>query len=119
MPVGRGAIALEPFDVVIVPFPFTDRQASKRRPALVLSGAAFNAATRHCVLAMITSAEQSHWQGDCPITHLTAAGLHTACIVRPKLFTLDQRLVLRVNGKLAEADRKRLRTAWKGLLALA
>jgi hypothetical protein len=25
------------FDVVIVPFPFTDRQAAKRRPALVVS----------------------------------------------------------------------------------
>lgn len=119
MPAQRSPVAVEPFDIVIVPFPFTDRLASKRRPALVLSGAAFNSATRHCVLAMITSAEQSHWKGDCTIADLAAAGLTAPCLVRPKLFTLDQRLVLRVSGTLASADRKRLRAAWKGLLALA
>lgn len=32
----------EPFDVVVVPFPFTDRRAAKRRPALALSSAGFN-----------------------------------------------------------------------------
>jgi mRNA interferase MazF len=30
------------WDVVVVPFPFTDSPASKRRPALVLSLRAFN-----------------------------------------------------------------------------
>ncbi len=119
MPAARPAVAFEPFDIVIVPFPFTDRLASKRRPALVLSGAAFNSATRHCVLAMITSAEQSHWPGDCAIADLSATGLTAPCLVRPKLFTLDQRLIQRVSGKLTSTDCKRLRTAWKGLLALA
>ena len=31
----------QPFDLVRVPFPFTDRQTSKRRPALVLSTLGF------------------------------------------------------------------------------
>ena len=32
----------DPLDVVAVPFPFTERPAVKRRPALVVSSAAFN-----------------------------------------------------------------------------
>ena len=50
------------FDVVRVPFPFTDRQAAKNRPALVLSNAkAFNRSADHSVMAMITSASHGPW----------------------------------------------------------
>ena len=46
----------EQFDVVVVPFPFSDRTAQKRRPALVLSQrATFGDMIEHSVLAMITS----------------------------------------------------------------
>ena len=31
-------------DVVLVPFPFTDQSGSKKRPAVVVSSAAYNAA---------------------------------------------------------------------------
>ena len=66
---------LKPFDVVVVPFHFTDRDSSKRRPALVLSCADYTQASGHCVLAMIASADQSSWVGDVPISNLTAVGL--------------------------------------------
>ena len=106
-----------PFDVVVVPFPFTDRTASKRRPALVLSSSAFNIKAEHSVLAMITSAGQSSWPDDHVIEDLDAAGLPAECLVRFKLFTLDHRLVIRKAGTLGAADQKKLRLAWKGLLA--
>lgn len=110
------ALELAGLDVVVVPFPFTDRQASKRRPALVLSSAAFNRATRHSVLAMITSADQSSWPGDVAITDLAAAGLSSACLVRLKLFTLDHRLILKRAGKLAANDREVLAARWRTLV---
>lgn len=113
------ALILQPFDVVVVPFPFTDRNTRKRRPALVLTSGAFNAAMHNSVLAMITSAEQSAWLGDVPVTDLASAGLPTACLVRLKLFTLDHRLVVRVAGSLAAADREALRSHWAPHLALA
>jgi len=40
-----------------------------------------------------------------PIEDLEAAGLPQPCVVRLKLFTLDERLVLDTLGALAEADR--------------
>lgn len=33
----EGAPQFEPFDVIVVPFPYVDRLAEKRRPALVIS----------------------------------------------------------------------------------
>lgn len=109
-------LQLSAFDVVVVPFPFTDRTASKRRPALVLSSASFNKGTGHSVMAMITSAEQSSWPGDVPITDLDAAGLPSDCLVRLKLFTLDHRLILKKAGQLARKDRDQLADRWKRLI---
>lgn len=52
----RPTVTFERFTVVRVPFPFTDRTATKNRPALVLSEAGvFNTPSGHSVMAMITS----------------------------------------------------------------
>ncbi len=107
---------LECFDVVVVPFPFTDRLAAKRRPAVVVSQAGFNDNSGNAVLAMITSAEQSNWPGDMPIRKLAAAGLSSPCLVRLKLFTLDQRLILRKSGRLAAVDINALQKLWEPML---
>ena len=96
----------EQFDVVVVPFPFTDRATTKRRPALVLSRAGtFNQRVGQSVLAMITSAKNSHWPLDIDISDLDRAGLPSQSIVRMKLFTLDHRLIVRKAGTLGEDDK--------------
>jgi mRNA interferase MazF len=47
-------------EVVRVPFPSTDREAVKNRPALVLSNPqAFGLPSGHSVMAMITSASNA------------------------------------------------------------
>ena len=98
-------MSYERWQVVRVPFPFTDRVASKNRPALVLSdGAAFNTPAGHVVLAMITSAANPPWPLDCAIDDLASAGLPAPSVVRCKLFTLDARLVRGVLGQLAVPD---------------
>ena len=97
--------AFDPFAVVRVPFPFTDRQAQKRRPALVLSQPGFQQACGHLLLGMITSARQSSWPLDWPIEDRKTAGLPQDCVVRLKLFTLDERLVLGNLGALGVGDR--------------
>ena len=67
-------------------------------PAVVLSEPAFQQHSGHLLLAMVTSARQSAWPLDWPIANLTAAGLGQPCLVRVKLFTLDERLVLGTVG---------------------
>jgi mRNA interferase MazF len=42
-------------DVVLVPFPFTDQTASKKRPAVVVSNRAYNTARLDIIVMAITS----------------------------------------------------------------
>lgn len=108
----------ERFDLVVVPFPFTDSATSKRRPALVISnGEIFNLPAGHSVMAMITSADNAGWPLDVPISDSAAAGLAAASLVRMKLFTLDNRFILRRLGRLAARDRKAVTAVLRLLLA--
>ena len=110
-------VSFDAFDVVVVPFPFTDRGEAKRRPALVLSSAAaLGDVIGHSVMAMITSAGNTPWPHDVPLTDLAAAGLPAASMVRVKLFTLDHRLVLRKAGTLAPADRQAVKKALRAVM---
>ena len=84
--------------VIIVPFPFTDRTTTKRRPALVLTNTAFNAATGHVIVAMITGATQSARPSDVAAADLAVAGLPAPRVVRMRLFTLEAELVVRKAG---------------------
>lgn len=96
------------YDVIVVPFPFIDEPAAKRRPALVISGEAWNRASGHVVCAMITAANRSAWPLDVTVAELAAAGLDKPCVVRMKLFTLDAALVVRRAGQLGASDRTRV-----------
>lgn len=107
------------FDVVVVPFPFTDTEASKRRPALVLSAdQTFNSPVGHSVMAMITTASRSAWALDVEITDLTSAGLKAPSIVRMKLFTLDHALVRKQIGRLSAVDEAAVIESLTSLLPL-
>jgi mRNA interferase MazF len=111
-------VAYNSFDVVVVPFPFTDRSTSKRRPALVLSNRSFQTKIGHSILAMITSSENSDWPLDTEIENLEAAGLPAPSKVRMKLFALDDGLILRKIGTLSKKDRKGVEAALRKLFGL-
>ncbi len=108
-------MTFDPWDVVVVPFPFTDKKTAKRRPALVLS-ARRHFDTGHSVLAMITSRSNANWPLDVPITDGAAAGLPAPSVARMKLFTLDNRLILRKAGALSGKDAKAVAGNLKKLL---
>ena len=107
----------EPLDVVVVPFPFTDRDASRRRPALVVLSQSFHTRHRQLILAMITSAGTG-WPSDVSIRRWQEAGLHVPCKVRLKLFTLDGDRIVRRIGKLSEEDGIAVREALRGALVV-
>ena len=102
----RHSVICDLWSVVVVPFPFSERPGTKRRPALVLSKRLFNG-SGHTILAMITTRDHGTWPGDTDITDMVASGLRQVCLLRLKLFTLDNRLILKRIGILGEKDRKK------------
>ena len=42
-------------DVILVPFPFTDQTGTRKRPAVIVSNAAYNQERRDVVIMAITS----------------------------------------------------------------
>ena len=104
-------------DVVVVPFPYSDRLAEKRRPALVVSNDAF-AAQGFVWVVMITSAAQVQRDGDEVIADLARAGLTVPCRVRPsKIACIEPSRILRRVGRLEAAALTRVGTTirdWLG-----
>lgn len=108
---------LQAFDIVVVPFPYADRLAEKRRPAVVVSAAAVSTRYKLVWLAMVTSAVNRRWDCDIDISDLKATGLPAPSRIRPaKIATADVSRI-RVIGNLAAADRKQLKTKLAALLA--
>ena len=96
----------KPFDIVEVPFPFSDIPKSKRRPALVISKHEFNRLNENSILMMITSTTKTKWHNDVQITEWKKAGLKKPCIARFKIFTLDNSLIAGKRGELQKNDKK-------------
>jgi mRNA interferase MazF len=105
------------FDVVVVPFPYSDRLAEKRRPALVVSNRAL-ADFGLVWIAMITSADNRPWSCDVAIDDLGAAGLPAPSVVRPaKIACIEPARVLRRAGRLAPATARKVASRLRGFLA--
>jgi mRNA interferase MazF len=92
------------YDVVEVPFPFSDMPQVKIRKALVLTPKSMNDLNGATTLMMITSRKNSVWTGDTQLTEWSEAGLKKPCFVRLKFFTPDNKLIIKKIGKLSQTD---------------
>ena len=95
------------FDIVVVPFPYADRLAEKRRPALVISGPRLMPYGLLWV-AMITSAENEPWPSDVIISDLRRAGLPAPSVVRPAKIACIE--ITRIDRRAGRLDKEAART---------
>jgi mRNA interferase MazF len=105
VPTNRSNVVLHPFDVVVVPFPYADRLAEKRRPAIVISQPALTQQYGLVWLAMVTSAGNASWNCDVAVTDLKISGLPVPSVVRPaKIANVDATRILSRIGRLSTKD---------------
>jgi len=110
--------ACEIWDLVKVPFPYTD-PVQQRRPALVVAIPDAPAAPNLLWVLMVTSAANRGWPGDVTVSDLEAAGLPAPSLVRcGKIATIDARDATRI-GHLPAEDRPAVTAALHRNLAQA
>lgn len=97
-------------DVVLVPFHFTDQSGAKKRPAVIVSSAAYNQARRDAVIMAITSQlKPSGIFGEVMVQDWQAASLLKPSAIKPVIATVEQPLVLKRLGQLSSRDQNTLR----------
>jgi len=97
-------------DVIVVPFPFTDQSAIKKRPAVVVSSETYHRERPDLILMAITSqARTAPTVGEVAVVHWQAAGLLKPSVIKPLVTTIEARLVLRQLGALHVDDVAALR----------
>jgi len=71
-------------DVLLVPFPFTDQKAVKRRPAVVISGSAYNREKPDVIIMAVTSQLRPNAsRGELWLQDWSDAGLLKPSAVKP------------------------------------
>lgn len=94
-------------DVILVPFPFTDQSASKKRPAVVISSTAYHSDRPDVILMAITSQVRPTLTiGEIPVTHVDGSGLLKPSVIKPVIATIERALIIRKLGRLHANDRR-------------
>ena len=103
-------------DVVLVPFPFTDQTASKKRPAIIVSSNALHEESVDLIIIAVTTQSRPTSSLEVSVGDWEAAGLLQPSVIKPVLATVERNLVLRRLGGLSASDRSALRKALSAIL---
>jgi mRNA interferase MazF len=107
-------------DVVLVPFPFTDQTGTKKRPAVVVSSAAYHRERSDIILMAVTSQTRVVMGiGEIPILGWKESGLLKPSILKPVLWTRERLGVIRRLGQFGETDKNALRQSLNKILDIA
>ena len=96
------------WEIVLVPFPFTDLTSTKRRPAIVVSPDIYNQ-NKDVVIAFVTSQINTTSRfGDYKLQKWKEAGMLSVSLVRMKFATIDKSLIIKILGVLEKEDSEEL-----------
>ena len=103
-------------DVVLVPFPLTDKSASKRRPAVVVSSEVYHGEHGDVILMAITSQLRPTSTTEVEVRRWQEAGLLKPSVIKAAITTIERSFVIKKLGALAMEDREVLRALLNRIL---
>ena len=99
-------------DIVLVPFPFTDQSGTKKRPAVIVSSAAYHQARRDVLIMAVTSQSRPTGAiGEVQVKDWKGAGLIKPSVIKPVITTIEASLVIRRLGQFKKDEQEGLRKA--------
>ena len=106
-------------DLVLIPVPFTDLSAQKRRPVIVISSDAYNRRGLDLiVVAMTSNPGTSQYSFQIVSSDLVQGALNRPGLVRvDKIYTLAQSLVVKKFGKVSPQIMSRIRQTFNAITA--
>lgn len=106
------------WDVVLLPFPFTDLKATKKRPALVISPREYNSGPDVLVMFVTSNLKSNPKMGDYILKEWKKAGLPKPSMTRMKFATIDKKLVIKKIAALTEKDQLVLKSEIQSFLGI-
>ena len=104
-------------DILLVPFPFTDQTAIKKRPTVVISSNQYNLQKSDLIIMAITSQFSSPLNfGEMAIADFKNAGLLKPSVIKPVVTTIEKSLVIRKLGQLNDSDCQNLQQLIQSVL---
>lgn len=104
-------------DVILVAFPFTNLQATKKRPAVIISNHVYQQTRPDVILMAITSQIRGELAtGETILQDWAAAGLAKPSMLKPLIATLEQGQIVKIMGQLSATDLIGLNNVLKQIL---
>lgn len=92
------------WDIILVPFPFTDLASSKKRPCLVISPDEYNKGSDILISFITSKLDREKRLGDYEIEKWEKSKLPKPSMLRMKFATIDKSIVVKKIGSLEEPD---------------
>jgi len=109
----------EKWDIVLVPFPFTNLRSIKKRPALIISPNKYNKGP-DVVIQFITSNIKSYGRtGDTIIQKWKDSGLPKPSMIRMKFATIERSIIIKRIGRIVPIDQNTLNRELQSFFDLA
>lgn len=104
-------------DIVLVPFPFTNQENIKKRPATIISSAAYNKTKPDLIIMAVTSQiKPAQGLGEFQVSDWQGAGLLKPSVVKPVITTIEKHLIIKTLGHLKKDDQSMLRQTIEAIL---
>ena len=105
----RSMTSFSQWDFILLPFPFTDFQTTKKRPALVVSPDEYNEGEDIIITFVTSQLDRTPRPGDYYLEDWQKAKLPKPSMIRMKFATISNSIVEKKLGRMSQKDIKKFK----------